>query len=186
MTYTNYPWAGARLSAGWSAILAELRKGKPWVRYGVLVGAGVTVKATPSRTQLSLQTVKNLLREAASAGVIEVKGGYDFKARIDNRTARLREDAPEHWLSPDRAPEALYDDPEPAQVEMLTELELAAIDLTAELANAMARIIGHGRSRDGDIAEACHHIHNLQHMIMAQAAARAYPSRFRLLGESIG
>jgi hypothetical protein len=33
--------------------------------------------------------------------------------------------------------------------------------------------------------EIIHHIHIIQHAIMAQAAARAYPERLRLLGEEI-
>jgi hypothetical protein len=65
---------------------------------------------------------------------------------------------------------------------MLTPDELAAMDLTAELANLFGRIIGDGPTRDGDWSEVAVHIHTLQHLIMAQAAARAYPDRFRLLG----
>jgi hypothetical protein len=59
------------------------------------------------------------------------------------------------------------------------------MDLTAELANAFGRIVGRERTRMHDLAEAVHHIHALQHTIMAQAAARAYPERFRLLGGTL-
>jgi len=67
----------------------------------------------------------------------------------------------------------------------LTQDELVAMHFTAELANAFGRIVGDGQTRMDDLSEAVHHIHALQHMIMSQAAARAYPSRFRLLGESL-
>jgi hypothetical protein len=69
--------------------------------------------------------------------------------------------------------------------ELLTPDEQHAIDLTAELANTLGRIVGRGPTRDHDMAEICLHIHNIQHAVMAQAAARAYPDRFRLLGETI-
>jgi len=64
----------------------------------------------------------------------------------------------------------------------LTKDELHALDLTAQLANAFGRIVGDGRTRQADLHEAVQHIHALQHAIMSQAAARAYPERFRLLG----
>jgi len=67
----------------------------------------------------------------------------------------------------------------------LTRDELSAMSLTAELANALGRIVGDGRTRTADLTEAVHHIHALQHMIMSQAAARAYPDRFRLLGGTL-
>lgn len=66
----------------------------------------------------------------------------------------------------------------------LTELEFHALDLTAQLARAMAEITGNGSTRADDLREADSHVHAIQHMIMAQAAARAYPDRFRLLGAS--
>lgn len=66
---------------------------------------------------------------------------------------------------------------------LLTEDELAAMRLTADLASLLAKVIGDGPSRLGDLNEACGHIHTVQHTIMSQAAARAYPDLFRLLGE---
>lgn len=64
----------------------------------------------------------------------------------------------------------------------LTAEELAAMTLTADLTRAFDRIIGAGPSAAGDRAEVVHHVHALQNMILAQAAARCYPGRFRLLG----
>lgn len=68
----------------------------------------------------------------------------------------------------------------------LTGQELAVMDLTAQLANALAEIVGDGPSRDGDLAELCGHLHGIQRAVMAQAAARRYPQRFRLLGSTVG
>jgi hypothetical protein len=70
--------------------------------------------------------------------------------------------------------------------ELLTEAEHEALTLTATLTQAMGAIIG----RDGaqpakDMREVVAHIHGIQQMIMSQAAARAYPDRYRLLGQDL-
>lgn len=71
---------------------------------------------------------------------------------------------------------------------LLTEEEVAAIRLAGELANAVARIIPRKDAEPGagDWSEAVAAIHTVQRMIAAQAAARAYPDRFRLLGYPLG
>jgi hypothetical protein len=66
--------------------------------------------------------------------------------------------------------------------DLLTAAEHNAVTTAALLANQVAEIITDGPSRDGDLAEAAHHIHAVQRMILAQAAARAYPDRYRTLG----
>ena len=43
-------------------------------------------------------------------------------------------------------------------------------------------VIGNGPSREGDLSEMCAMIHGLQRAVLKQAAARAYPDRYRLLG----
>lgn len=74
----------------------------------------------------------------------------------------------------------------PEAVGFLTAAEMKALSLSAELFNVIARdVIGHGRTRAGDTSELAGHVHNIQHMIMSQAAARAYPSEFRVLGGHI-
>lgn len=73
----------------------------------------------------------------------------------------------------------------PAQVfaEPMTDAEHRAMDLTAELVNLMcSEVIGHGAARDGDVAELVADIHRIQHRILRQAAGRAYPDRYRMLG----
>jgi chaperonin GroEL (HSP60 family) len=69
--------------------------------------------------------------------------------------------------------------------DLLTDAEHAAMATTVTLANQLAEIIGDGTTSHGDINEAVHHLHAIQRMILAQAAARAYPDRYRLLGEEI-
>lgn len=66
---------------------------------------------------------------------------------------------------------------------LLSDLEIQALRMSGELANLLARIIGDGSTREGDWREAVSKIHDIQHMIAAQAAARAFPNEFRLLGE---
>lgn len=70
-------------------------------------------------------------------------------------------------------------------LDLLTADEREALRLTAQLANLCHRIIGRGPQAEPDWAEMAHRIHAVQHMVMAQAAARAYPSEFRALGETI-
>jgi DnaJ-class molecular chaperone len=67
-------------------------------------------------------------------------------------------------------------------VELLTDLERLTIDALGNVWNALCSIVGNDGSRLGDLGEAVVHIHALQHMIMAQAAARAYPNEYRQLG----
>lgn len=70
--------------------------------------------------------------------------------------------------------------------DLLTPDELEAVNLTADLANLMRRIIGEGPTADHDWSETAAQIHVLQSRIMGQAAARAYPDLFRLMGGRIG
>lgn len=73
------------------------------------------------------------------------------------------------------------------RVELLTGDELRAMDLTVELVNLLSeRIVGDGPSREGDLREIVFHVHGIQQRILKQAAARAYPARFRLLGRLVG
>lgn len=65
---------------------------------------------------------------------------------------------------------------------LLTEREQDAIDKAGSLWGDLCAIVGEGPTRDADLAELIPHIHAIQHTVMAQAAARAYPDRLRLLG----
>ena len=67
--------------------------------------------------------------------------------------------------------------------ELMNPEEHHAMVLTANLWNHLSQsVVGDGTGRDGDIRELMFHIHGIQRAIMAQAAARAYPEKYRLLG----
>jgi len=51
--------------------------------------------------------------------------------------------------------------------------------------NLLCRITGQGISREGDLRELTAHVHGIQRAVMKQAAARAYPDRYRLLGDVV-
>lgn len=71
--------------------------------------------------------------------------------------------------------------------DLMTPAEHRAMDLTVELVNLICHdIIGHGPTRTGDINELVGDIHAVQRTILKQAAARAYPDRYRLLGGEVG
>ena len=68
----------------------------------------------------------------------------------------------------------------------LTDLELDVVRRLGEIAGDLSLIVGSNRrTRDHDINEMIVHVHALQHAVMAQAAARAHPREFRLLGEMV-
>jgi hypothetical protein len=69
------------------------------------------------------------------------------------------------------------------QPGLLTEDEMAALDLLKDLTQLCTSIIAPGRELEADHSELVLHVHAIQRMIMAQAAARAYPQKFRLLGK---
>lgn len=66
----------------------------------------------------------------------------------------------------------------------LSLAELRALDLLGEAATAIREVIGDGPNAAAAWREAADKVHQLQAMVMSQAAARACPGRFRLLGES--
>lgn len=68
--------------------------------------------------------------------------------------------------------------------QLLTSDEMVALQHLTDAARTIRRIIGEGPQAIHDWAEAASRIHDLQHLVMAQAAARAYPGAFRLLGEA--
>lgn len=69
--------------------------------------------------------------------------------------------------------------------DLLTDREREATRKAGELWGDICAIVGDGPTRDADLAEFIHHIHAIQNGIMRQAAARAYPDEFRLLGETL-
>jgi hypothetical protein len=72
------------------------------------------------------------------------------------------------------------------QESLLTNDEMLAVTLAGELyTHIQDHVCGNGSTRDDDLAELRTSIHHVQHWVMAQAAARAYPAEFRLMGEVI-
>jgi hypothetical protein len=70
--------------------------------------------------------------------------------------------------------------------ELLTADEHEAVRLIGELVGLFRKIVGDGPNRIGDLNEFTRTIHVLQNTILAQAAARAYPDRYRLVGGVVG
>lgn len=66
--------------------------------------------------------------------------------------------------------------------DLLTPDEHEALELTADLGRVMRRVIGNDNGPD--VAEAVAALHVIQNMVRGQAAARAYPDRYRLLGKT--
>lgn len=66
--------------------------------------------------------------------------------------------------------------------DLLSAEELRALDLTADLAKALQAIVGDRGTREADLRELLGHLHAIQQALLSQAAARAYPDQFRLLG----
>lgn len=68
----------------------------------------------------------------------------------------------------------------------LTDHERAVIDQVGSLAHDFMDLVGDGDTAADDWAEILPHLHALQQAVMAQAAARTHPGRYRLLGQTIG
>ncbi len=66
--------------------------------------------------------------------------------------------------------------------QLLTRREHALIEKLGECAGEFNAIIGTSCTRTPDLEEVFAGIHHLQQAVMSQAAARAYPIRYRLLG----
>jgi len=79
--------------------------------------------------------------------------------------------------------------------ELLTLEERVIVGTLANLAGQIYQVIRDGapigphddwtRSMTADWAEAAFHIHGLQRMMLAQAAARAYPQMYRAIGDEM-
>ncbi len=70
--------------------------------------------------------------------------------------------------------------------ELLTGAERKAVQRAGQLYTFIAaEICGHGPTREDDLAELRAAVHVIQQRLMSQAAARAYPGEFRLMGEVI-
>lgn len=101
--------------------------------------------------------------------------------RLQSDARRLRTHLDPEWRA--RLEDERQHPTPTSEVELLTEAEHRAVALAADLWNVLAvDVIALGRSRNGDLDELRHHIHAIQQAVLSQAAARAYPDRYRLLG----
>lgn len=69
--------------------------------------------------------------------------------------------------------------------DLLTDDEHECVRLLGQASALMTRIVAEGPTRAADIAELYGHVHVLQRTIGSQAAARAFPARYRLLGSTL-
>lgn len=69
--------------------------------------------------------------------------------------------------------------------ELLTRDEHLALKTTGDLWEQLQGIIGTGPTTLQDALELATHIHAIQNTILAQAAARRYPDKYRLLGQTL-
>jgi len=68
--------------------------------------------------------------------------------------------------------------------ELLTSKEKLVLAQLAEVWNGLCEISA-GPIAGADLGELVVHVHALQHAVMAQAAARAYPNEYRKLGATL-
>lgn len=70
--------------------------------------------------------------------------------------------------------------------KLLTPHEMEAVRQAGLLYNYIAEnVVTDGPTREADLTELSTAIHTVQRAVMAQAAARAYPAKFRLLGGTV-
>lgn len=69
--------------------------------------------------------------------------------------------------------------------DLLTELEHEVINTAGRLMSLFVKMAGENPHQP-DLDEVCSRIHDLQHTAMAQAAARAFPDKYRLFGQVKG
>lgn len=69
---------------------------------------------------------------------------------------------------------------------LLTDDEHEAMRLTAELGKVLGLVVGQGAPAKDDLNELIGYIHHIQRAVLSQAAGRAYPKRYRLLGWELG
>lgn len=66
--------------------------------------------------------------------------------------------------------------------ELLTPTEKEIVELLGQAASKFRRIVGPYPHGEHDVAEFVHHIHACQQAVLSQAAGRAYPDTYRLMG----
>lgn len=70
-------------------------------------------------------------------------------------------------------------------MEFLTRKEHELVELLGKAFDLFGEIAGNGKTRSADMGEICGQIHVLQSRVLMQSSARAYPDKYRLLGEQV-
>ncbi len=70
-------------------------------------------------------------------------------------------------------------------MDLLTRKEHQLVELLGETFSLFYDMVGNGHTRAADMSEICGQIHALQARVLMQAAARAHPDKYRLLGEQV-
>lgn len=128
----------------------------------------------------------------------DLKAGMTLQSPSWNQTYTLKERKPDNtgWRLEESGGFAdfvldenyvwtIVSQPEPKIEDLLTQDEHDFMVVSAELAEILRKIIGDSSLAAMDWAEAAAHIHILQRMVMSQAAARAFPDQYRLLGQTL-
>lgn len=67
--------------------------------------------------------------------------------------------------------------------ELLTDAEHEVIDLLGQAWTVICeQVVAAEASAGEDLREIMHHLHAVQNAVLANAAARAYPEKYRLMG----
>ena len=66
--------------------------------------------------------------------------------------------------------------------ELLTDEEHKIVEDLGAMWNRFCTVVPPGMARENDLQEAMVHIHALQNMVLSQAARRAFPQVYRMLG----
>jgi hypothetical protein len=69
--------------------------------------------------------------------------------------------------------------------DLLTTEEHKVMASLADLFGSISSMCGSSITRQQDMLEVTMHVHALQRIVLSQAAARAYPEEYRLLGETV-
>ena len=68
---------------------------------------------------------------------------------------------------------------------VLTDDEHAAVTKAGELWGLLCSIVADGPTREADLNELIVHVHAIQRAVLSQAAGRAFPDQYRLLGTTL-
>lgn len=69
--------------------------------------------------------------------------------------------------------------------DLLTHSEESLVTELGVIYGMFCGVVGEGPTRASDLDEVRAHIHALQSRVLQQAAARAYPGKYRLLGGTL-